>query len=170
VPAVGADDAWRSLGQINEWIRFADAKAGAVLAASGVLGAFLVNDVPRLEDFKVHTTRAALLAVAIICIGLSSLLSLQILAPRLRTGEARSLIYFDHVARRYASDRNGFADNYLSLTKIDTDLTRQIADQVWATSIVARRKFRRVSYAIRLLGAAMVSAGAAVIVERLGGW
>lgn len=167
---MGAEDAWKSLSQINEWIRFADAKAGAVLAASGVLGAFLVNDVPRLEDFKVHTTRAVLIAIAVVCVGLSSLVSLHILAPRLRTGEARSLIYFDHIARRYANDRNGFAENYLGLTKVDTDLARQIADQVWANSIVARRKFRRVSYAIRLLGAAMVSASAAVIVERLWGW
>ncbi|MDQ7903066.1 hypothetical protein RB614_00840 [Phytohabitans sp. ZYX-F-186] len=113
---MSAEESWKSLQQVNEWIRFADAKAGAVLAASGVLGALLVNAIPRLEDFKIHTTRAVLLALAIVCIGVSSLLTLQILAPRLRTGEARSLIYFDHVARRYGNDRNAFVDNWAALT------------------------------------------------------
>jgi hypothetical protein len=167
--AVNPDEAWRSLQQVNEWIRFADAKAVAVLAGSGVLGGVLVTRVPVLDDFKAHGVRAVLLSAAIVCVGISALLSLQILAPRLRTGESRSLIYFDHIARRYEGERNAFVDNYIALIEHDDDLVRQVADQIWSNSRVARHKFRRVSFAIWFLGAAMVLAGLAALVQRLWG-
>jgi len=168
--AVSAEDGWKSLQQVNEWIRFADAKAAAVLAGSGVLGGLLLAAVPDRDDFKVHTTRATLVALAIACVGASSLLSLQILSPRLRTGEPRSLIYFDHIARRYADDRNGFVENYLALTGHGEDLARQVSDQIWSNSRVARHKLRRVSFAIRFLGASMVFGGFAVVVQRVWNW
>lgn len=168
--AVSTEEVWRSLQQVNEWIRFADAKAGAVLAGSGLLGGFIVGSIPTVSDFKVHTTRAVLIGVAIVCLGASSLITLRILAPRLRTGEPRSLIYFDHIARRYENDCKTFVTNYLSLVKSDDDLSRQVAEQVWSNSRVARRKFRRVSYAIWSLGGAMISSGLAVIVQRVWNW
>jgi hypothetical protein len=167
VRGVKVDDAWKALGQVNDWIRFADAKAIAVLAASGVLGGLLVRSIPRASDFKLHTATAILLSAAIVCIGASALITLRTLAPRLRAGEARSLLYFDHVARRYSQDRNAFVENFVGLGADEAGVVRQIADQVWVNSIVARRKFRRVSYAVVFLGLAMASSGAAVIVQRL---
>jgi len=164
---LSTDDSWKSLGQVNEWIRFADAKATAVLAASGVLGGLLVRSIPNVVEFKIHPARATLLSIAILCVGASALITLRTFAPRLRTGEARSLIYFDHVARRYANDRPAFVDSYSSLTSSQERLTRELAEQIWANSHVARRKFRRVSFAVRFLGLAMASSGVAVLVQRL---
>ena len=166
---VKPEEAWRALQQVNEWIRFADAKASAVLAGSGVLGAFLVRAIPRVSDFRVHPLRAVLLTVAICGIGVSTLITLQVLAPRLRTGEARSLIYFDHVARRYGGDRQAFLARYYRVAEDDALLCEQLAEQLWANSLVARRKFRRVAFAIYALGIAMFAAGAAVVVGRLWG-
>jgi hypothetical protein len=164
---VKPEEAWRGLQQVNEWIRFADAKAGAVLAGSGVLGAFLVHAIPRLSDFRDQPVRALLLSVAICSLGLSALITLRVLAPRLRTGEARSLVYFDHVARRYGKDRQAFVTRYLHVGEDDVALCTQLVEQMWANSLVARRKFRRVALATYALGTAMFAAGAAVIVERL---
>ncbi|WP_088998256.1 Pycsar system effector family protein [Micromonospora echinofusca] len=162
-----ADNGWKALGQVNEWIRFADAKAAAVLAASGVLGGLLVKRIPRLADFKDEPVYAGLLVVAILCLGGAALIASRILAPRLRTGEARSLIYFDHVARRYGGDRRGYVDTFTALTADEERFERHLAEQVWANSKVARAKFRRVAVAIYLLGAAMLSSGAAVLAYRL---
>ena len=170
VDAVKVDDAWKSLSQVNEWIRFADAKAIAILAGSGVLGGLLVRAIPQLSDFKIYPARATLLSVAIVCVGASALIALRSVAPRLRTGEARSLIYFEHVARRYASDRAAFVKGFVSLADDETRLVEHIAEQTWANSLVARRKFRRVSYAVLFLGAAMASSGAAIIVNRVWGF
>lgn len=167
---MSVEQSWKSLQQVNEWIRFADTKAGAVLASSGVLGAFLVRAIPQRQDFHSHATRATLISFAIVCVGIAALLTLRVLTPRLRTGEARSLIYFDHIARRYSGDRNAFVENYLRLVGDDTDLARQLGEQIWATSLVARWKFRRISYAFWFLGLAMASSGLAVVVERLWNW
>lgn len=163
------DEAWKSLTQVNEWIRFADAKAGAVLAASGVLGGLLVTSIPSREDFAIHVVRSILLSAAIVCVGASTLITLRILAPRLRTGEARSLIYFSHIARRYADDRNAFVENFLSLVNDGDRHAEHVAEQIWANSRVAHQKFKSVTFAIYLLGVAMVAAGSAVAVQRLGG-
>lgn len=40
---VSADQGWKLLSTVNEWIRFADAKAGAVLAFAGAMGTMLYN-------------------------------------------------------------------------------------------------------------------------------
>ncbi|GAA3298241.1 hypothetical protein Dvina_52290 [Dactylosporangium vinaceum] len=161
------DDAWKSLAQVNEWIRFADVKAGAVLAGSGVLGGLLIKAIPDRATFHQHPARATLISLAIICVGCSALITLRTLAPRLRTGEARSMIYFDHIARKYAKDRSTFVDRYISLADKEEDLVRQLIDQVWSNSMVARRKFRRVSFAVVFLGSSMAFSGTSVILQRV---
>lgn len=165
--AVQVEDAWKSLSQVNDWIRFADAKAVAVLTGSGVLGGFLVKAIPRIADFKIYPIRAGLLSVAIVCVGISALIVLRTVAPRLRTGEARSLIYFDHVAGRYPTNRGAYVENYVNLATDGARFSENIVEQVWANSLVARRKFRRVAYAVTFLGIAMASSGVAVIVQRV---
>ena len=169
MPAVKPEDCWKVLQQINEWIRFADAKAVAILAASGLLGGLVVKSIPAHQELFRHPVRTLLLAFAMICVGSSSLIAIRTVAPRLRAGETRSLVYFEHIARRYANDRNAFVDNFLGLGSDDV-LARQAAEQVWANSIVARRKFRRVAYAMWLLAFAMIGSGLAVAVGRLWDW
>jgi hypothetical protein len=168
VRCVTVETGWKALGQVNEWIRFGDVKAAAVLAASGVLGGLLVKQIPAAEDFGNRPAFSLLLAVAIMCDGGAALIATRILAPRLRMGEPRSLLYFDHVARRYANDAKGFVDNFVRLAADEERFARQLAEQLWANSKVARRKYRRVSIAIYLLGGAMLSSGVAVVLERVG--
>jgi hypothetical protein len=170
VHGVTVDNGWKSLSHVNEWIRFADVKAGAALAATGVLGGLLVKQIPSIDDFQSHPVYTSLLALAIACDGMAALIATRILAPRLRTGEPRSLLYFDHIARRYAKRSKEFTETFVDLTSKEDRLAFQIAEQIWANSTVARRKFRRVSVSIYLLGAAMLTGGTAVLVQRIGGW
>jgi Family of unknown function (DUF5706) len=167
LPLVATDESWKLLEHVNEWLRFADAKAGAILAASGVLGGLMLSSIPTRSKALAHPLNAVLILIALAGIAASSLLTLRVLAPRLRTGEARSLVYFDHIARRYQSERNAFVDNYLSLANDGDGLARQLTEQIWANSLVARRKFRQVSYATRFLGLSMFSCGCAVLIQRV---
>lgn len=163
---MSSEESWRLLQHVTESIKFADTKAGAVLAGSGVLGGVLVTAAPTGHDFEAYPVPAVLTVLAIVCVGASALLSLLVLAPRLRAGEPRSLIYFDHIARR---NRDAFVDNYRTLVEREDDLIRQVADQIWANSQVARLKFRRVAVAVWSLGAGMVLAGAAAVAQQLWG-
>lgn len=155
-----AEDAWKALAQANDWIKVADTKAGAVIAASGVLGGFLLRAVPAPGHWGQDPWKVGILLVALAVVGTSALMSLRVFTPRLRTGEAPSLLYFDHIARCYPRPEE-FTGPYLAMLRQEERLQESLAEQLWATSVIARRKFRSVTYAIWLLGAGIALAVAA---------
>lgn len=132
-----------ALQQANEMIRFADVKAAAVLAASGVLAGQLPS---------AHASWAkAVLLVASVCIVFSALLALYTLAPRRQPTSAWSLHYYDHVARRYGDDREAFIDAWVKETTDEDAFERAVVGQIWAANMVVYRKFTRITWSIRAL-------------------
>lgn len=156
------DEAWKIFSQVNEWIRFADLKATALLAVGGVLGGLLIRSVP--SGCTGCQAPLALYGVAIVAVVLSTIMSLVALLPRLgRAGEPTSVFYFHHVARRYSRDPRAFAEAFMATVDDPAATTREVVAQIWANSQVARRKFRIVTYATWLIGVAMVLAGTAAL-------
>lgn len=153
-------EVWGVLTQTNEWIRFADAKATALLAAGGVLGGLLVISVPAPDSWGECLPQLVFFTGAILAVVLSTIMSLFALLPRLgRHAPPSSLIYFNDVARRFANDREGFA---LALTTAVDDpavMRADVVTQIWANSKVAHRKYRGLTYGTWLIGAAMFLAG-----------
>lgn len=171
VKPVKIEEVWHAFAQVNDWIRFADAKAAALLATGGVLGGLLVNATPSsLPASRLGVATIVLFVLAATADAFSVLMSLLALQPRLgaRTA-ATSLIYFDHIARRFGDDRDGFVEAFADIsTGAATDaLSRDISRQIWANSLVARRKFRHVTSATWLLGAAMLVSGVAALLQRI---
>lgn len=159
------DDAWATYSQVNEWIRFADVKATALLAVSGVLGGLLISSAPAGTCTGCQTQRI-LYAIATGAVVLSTVMSLVALVPRLgRRDRAASLLYFDHIARRNPHDRKEFILAFLAMVDDPAALRHEIAAQVWSNSQVARRKFRSVTFATWLVAAAMLLSGLAAIVR-----
>ncbi|WP_141014207.1 Pycsar system effector family protein [Nocardioides sambongensis] len=161
------DDAWRLLNATNEWVRFADAKAGGALAGAGVLAGALAS--AGLSDkyqsapcgavvFGVLSGVAALIAAG---------LALYALIPTLRVGEPVSLLYFEHVARRYKGDADSHADAVKELLSDDERYFREVAAQVWANSVVARGKFLASGWALAVLAFGVLFAGAAALITVL---
>ncbi len=158
-----AEDAWKALTQANDWIKVADTKAGLVLSASGVLGGSLLHGMPAYEQWAQQAWRTGLLLTALALACASALMSLWVFAPRLKVGEPSSLLYFDHIARRYSHPRE-FSRPYLAMLRREDRLQESLADQLWATSTVARRKFRHVTPAVWLLGTSLfVAAGGGLV-------
>lgn len=155
-----SEDAWKALSQTNDLIKVADAKAGAMLAASGVLGGTLVRAVPAPLLWGESPWHVVLLLVSLALVAASILLALKVFVPRLRTGRSRSLLHFDNIARRYARAAD-FSPACRSLFEQDDRLHEALAEQLWATSRIARRKFRSVASAIWLFGLALIAALAA---------
>jgi hypothetical protein len=62
------DDSWKQLQQVNEIVRYADAKAGLILTLSGVLVGLVVV---RLQSgFRAdHPVPAAALVIAVAAVG-----------------------------------------------------------------------------------------------------
>ncbi|WP_190814252.1 hypothetical protein [Saccharopolyspora pogona] len=59
-PDPDPDHAWKTLALVNEWIRYADAKAGVTLAFTGVLATMVFNPT---KDFDRRSTTFDLLVV-----------------------------------------------------------------------------------------------------------
>ncbi|MEH1017671.1 Pycsar system effector family protein [Micromonospora sp. CPCC 206060] len=136
-------------------IRFADVKAAAVLAASGVLA----GQLPSAHD---PWARGVVL-VAGVCIVLSALLALYTLVPRRQVTTVWSLHYYDHVARRYGDDREAFIDAWVKAAADEDAFERAVVGQIWTANLVAHRKFIRVTWSIRALVAGVVALAVVVI-------
>ena len=162
-----SDDAWAALDQVGQWTRFADAKAAVILASSGVLGGLLLGR-PASAGHDAAAIRGIMLGVGLVAVALSAVFSLRALQPRLRIRRVTptSLLFFDHVARRYAGDAAEYVAAFTQASADDA-LSQDVIGQVWANSIVARRKFRQVTVATWLLGLALVAGGVTVFLERI---
>ena len=157
------EDAWKALGQVNDWIKVADTKAGLVLSASGVLGGAVLHGLPPHEQWSQHAWKAGMLLTALALACASALTSLRVFAPRLKVGEPSSPLHFEHIARRYADPRE-FRQHAGPLFDEQERLREALTGQLWATSKVARRKFRHVAPAVWLLAASLFVAAAAGLV------
>ncbi|MFE9562126.1 Pycsar system effector family protein [Streptomyces sp. NPDC006487] len=159
------DHAWKGLSLVIDWIKHAEAKAGATLAASGVTGGVLYN---LIKD--VQTPSTWLIVSSILC-GLTVLsagfCSGLVIWPRLKMNEdPTSLLYFHHIARAHATS-DSYASSMAALTNDLESLVMEIASQSWANSKVAREKYIWGGRAIRLLlvaiAALSVTAGLRVV-------
>ncbi|MCE7480874.1 DUF5706 domain-containing protein [Microbacterium profundi] len=158
------EDAWRLLNSTNEWVRFADAKAGGALAGAGVLAGALAT--AGLSD-KFDTAPGAAVWFGVLA-GVAALvaaaLSVYALLPTLRVGEPVSLIYFEHVARRYRADTDGHAEAVKELLSDEDRYFKEVAAQVWANSVVARGKFLASTWALTALGVGVFLGGIAALI------
>ena len=158
------EDAWRLLNSTNEWVRFADGKAGGALAGAGVLAGALAT--AGLSD-KFDTAPNAAVWFGMLA-GVAALvaaaLSVYALLPTLRVGEPVSLIYFEHVARRYRADTDGHAEAVKELLSDEDRYFKEVAAQVWANSVVARRKFLASAWALTALGVGVLLGGIAALI------
>ncbi len=91
-------------------------------------------------------------------------LAMYALIPTLRVGEPVSLIYFEHVARRYKGDSDRHAAAVEDLLSDQNKYFREVAAQVWANSVVARGKFLASGWALAVLALGVLFAGVAALI------
>jgi hypothetical protein len=149
------DDLWEIYNAINEWVRFADTKAGAVLAAQGIIVAVAL---PPLLENRVSIVGDCLLCTLLVLSALATLLSvalsLKCVTPRLKVGEAKSLIFFGHIAQAF-NDPDAYHATFERYRNDEKGLAGHIAHQVWANSKVAWTKYKDSTWALRFFGMAV---------------
>jgi Family of unknown function (DUF5706) len=157
------DQAWKALSLVNDWIRHAEAKATATLAAAGVTGGVLYNLVqPQNRPSLVLDVIATINALMIIVSGGSAIMAL---VPRLKVRKSKpintntsatsrlqgsgilvtedpvNLLFFRDIARHYRGDAPTYTQVLSTLTSDPVRLTEHIGQQVHANSDVAHRKY-----------------------------
>ncbi|BCM90134.1 hypothetical protein IAD21_01985 [Abditibacteriota bacterium] len=149
---------WKTYEAINEWIRFADAKAGALLTINGVLIGAAISKIDNKQKF--HPDQLfywIALVLAVVCgayLVASAKDSLLCIKPILKDKPGAfpppkpSTIYFEHIAQN--PTLNDFHKAVLAV-KGDKLAFEEIAAQVYAVSEVARQKHLHISSSVESL-------------------
>jgi hypothetical protein len=149
---------WNIYQAINDWVKFADAKAGVALAAHG---AVFTIAVPEIVENRSYFLEHGCLAVGLVCATVAAIVSvffgLRAIIPRLSVGEAKSLIFFAHIAKAYP-DFESFRSHSKGHYSNDDGFNDQILDQIWANARVAWAKHKDSAFC---LWALVIEAGIA---------
>jgi hypothetical protein len=149
------DQAWRTLELVRSLAVHADGKAAATLTGAGVGGGVLFSLAHGVRAPQTAAIVIALLSgLGFFAAGIFSGISLW--ARSAPPGTPSSLIYFDHVTRMHRRSPQMYAAELRELTTDRNALIDQIAAQIWANSLVARRKFQLTNYGLGSLLAALL--------------
>ncbi len=143
------ENLWRTFQTINEWIRFSDTKASLIISIYGI-GITIIysnsNDI-----FSALSKSTCLLVFIWICVGLciiALLFAFLSLNPRIDNKNPSSIIYFGHIATNPSA--NAYKLKSESIFDNDDLVFDQLSEQVHTNSQIAWKKFKFVTYSLRI--------------------
>ena len=164
------EDSWKQLQHVHEAVRYADAKAGLILTLNGVLVGLVVIRLQASGFFAGHPVTAPALVAAVGLLAVSVACDIAAVMPRQVTAGGRgSLLHYERIGAEFAGRPDDYIDEFVKLSADTGLLQQEIAAQVWANSVLARRKYRCVQWGLRFLAAALGVSVFAAIAAVLGG-
>lgn len=167
---------YRALSRNDEWIKFADAKAGAILALMGVLVAltadgFTTATSERLGAFGNEARVAAFLALGAALVAVVYAVRTVLPITRIYADSGAhpppSLLFFMNIAEH--GHHREYLKQWDKLDDLDS-VIEEVGQQVWASGRVAKIKYARVILATKWATAALIIDGIAVVLAlTLGG-
>lgn len=146
------EDLWRTMQTISDWIRVADAKAGATLAIDGVVLALLSGRLRGPTGLSAASTVSLSLGVALAAA--SGLLAIWAVVPRTKRLRADSMVHYGTIAAFESAA--AYHDAALALHADPEALSKALTGHIWIISRSARTKYLLVIWAIRLLAATLI--------------
>ena len=148
------EDLWRTLQCTNEWLRYSDTKATALLGIQGILlGIFGTHLHSQVEP----QSKAEWIVLCVACAlnVLSILFSFLCLNPRLKLKGGLSPFYFGSIAQNFS--HSGEYENHVAeALEDDSDLAHELCGQIYVNSCIADRKFRHVTHSLRLFASSLL--------------
>ncbi|MFJ9420585.1 Pycsar system effector family protein [Streptomyces sp. NPDC101249] len=155
--------AWQVLALVDDAAKHSDAKAGVMLAATGLIGSALYRVVGSWgRPGPIPVTCVAVGTVLLLCTGVCAGLCIL---PRTRYGRcapSASSIHFEQIARCHPSAAS-YVGELAALTVNRDALFRDVASQAWGMAHVVSRKFRWCHRAIRSLLLALLFVAMSVV-------
>lgn len=146
------EDLWRTLQTVSDWVKFADAKAGATLAVDSVILALLVGRLRGSPRPELSTIVALFCAIALAAF--SGLLAVWAVMPRVRRLGADSMVHYGTIAK-FEVPASYCAAAIATLAN-SNEFAKTITRHIWTLSRVAAHKYLLVIWSIRLLAGALV--------------
>lgn len=154
---------WEIHKLVCDWVKFADQKAGAILAVQGAVASFampaIISHAKSLAalSFVVIPMAGSLVACVFSCHA-----AMRVIMPRLSVGAPESNIFFDHISRRYDAAEK-FRKKALGSLCDESRVRDDLAHQIWANARVASAKHGLVGMSLVWLTLGMVLALTATV-------
>jgi hypothetical protein len=145
------EDLWRTLQTVSDWLKFADAKAGATLAVDGAILALLAGRLRGSPKPEPSTIVALFCAIALAAF--SGLLAVWAVMPRTRRLGADSMVHYGTIAK-FESAARYCAVSIATLADAN-EFAKTITRHIWTISRVAAQKYLLVIWSIRFLAGAL---------------
>lgn len=117
------------------------------MAVNGVIAGFYFLNIGAIQTILEKKSIAFMpLAVAMMFIVISAGFSAYCIVPRLKMNKSNCFIFFCDIANNYpnASNYEKAIDSEMS----DEKMKKHLADQIWANSKIALKKYNAVNYSI----------------------
>lgn len=137
------EDRIQVLQMINEWVRFADAKAGAVSGLNGVILTIILSQYSRPS--LMFTMPSVIFNLGLVLIVISLAVGINAIIPRLNGEGKGSNIFFEHIAKFQSS-----GDYVAALNDPSYNIEDDISSQSWNNSKVAVKKYESINSSIML--------------------
>ncbi len=125
------------LGIVNDWVKFFDAKAIAILAFQSAALGMSLTQIDRKWDFiSKHWILVVLAILGVLCITISIVTAGSAIYPRKNVGAPSSNIFFAHIAQLTTASQ--YSDRLKSPV---LDFEKDMESQIWANSQVAWKKY-----------------------------
>ena len=164
------EQAWKALTLVNDWVKHAETKLAAILAATGVSAGVLFNLVKdRTHYSHLYDVAASICAVSIVAAGIFAVIGLypRVTLRRKLAEDTTNPLFFHDVARAYKGDAPTYGAVLHTLTTNPDDLVQHISQQVHANATVAQRKYLWANRAIRALIIGLLALGAVATITAL---
>jgi hypothetical protein len=158
---ISREDLWRTLQVVSEWIRVADAKAGACIAVDGVMLALFAARLRGSPDPSVLAGIVLFSATGLAA--LSALIAVWTVLPRARRLGAKSIVHYGTIAA-FDSSTSYHAAAFKVMSD-PNEFAKNLTQHIWTMSRAADHKYFLVNWGIRLLIGA-VAAGAIALLLR----
>lgn len=144
------EEYWKILSNTNDWIKFSDTKAVVVLTVYGILVTTIYANANDVYNYLSNSFFSIFIAsIAIILSVLSILFSFLSINPRLKNSNPSSIIYFGHIQKN-AKNSLEYYQNSQDILSDESEYEKQVSEQVFVNSKIAWKKFKNVTYSIRL--------------------
>ncbi len=135
---------WHLYSETANWLRFADAKIGGIIAGNALL---LVLISKPLEVALQPPAPGAvhpyvwLLILTLVSVAASILFALLAIRPRPTAVQSQSLVYFMSIAKRYSAEK--YREDFGESSEVQREA--DMIGQIWELSVLADKKYRSIS-------------------------
>lgn len=158
------DRLWQIFSSTNEWLRYSDGKAVALLGIQGVLIGLAIAFISSSSSSEKPVASTIFLIIGFVSLVISMFASFMTLSPRLKGSGKISPIYFGSISVNFKN-----SDSYTKFLKenfnTDDKVTDALSEQIHTNSKIASIKFKWVSWSMRFLVIGFVFWVVSVVIE-----